>query len=99
MSNFFEYYTFVAYLVIGAFYCFGIYKIFDDILLIVRAWIESTIGSKWCKPLFLCPPCMGSFHGLYLGFIFFGLTWNIPLYCVCLCGLNYIINSLLPEYD
>lgn len=99
MGNFFQYYTFIAYLIIGSVYCFGIFKIFDDILINVRAKIEYYIGSKWSKPLVLCPPCMGSFHGLYLGLIFFGLSWNILLYCVCLCGLNYIVNSLLPEYE
>lgn len=99
MSDFFHQYTFIACLLVGSVYCFGIFKIFDDILISVRAWIEKIIGSKWSKPLVLCPPCMGSFHGLYLGFIFFGLSWTIPLYCICLCGLNYIVNSLLPDYD
>src|SRR5688572_8404237 len=98
MSNFFEYYTFIAYLLIGSVYCFGIFKIFDDLLIGPRAFLELKMG-KWAKPLVSCPPCMGSAHGFYLGLIFFGLSWNIPLYCVCLCGLNYIVNSLLPEYE
>lgn len=99
MSNFFQYYTFLAYLIIGSAYCFGVFKIFDDMLLRERAKMEATIGSKWSKPLVSCPPCMGSFHGFYLGLVFFDLAWSTPLYCVCLCGLNYIINSLLPEYE
>lgn len=98
MSNFFEYYTFIAYLIIGSIYCFGVFKIFDDILIGVRAYLELNIG-KWAKPLVTCPPCMGSFHGLYLGFIFLGFTWSILLYCICLCGLNYVVNSLMPDYE
>lgn len=99
MNDFFDYYTFIAYLIIGTAYCFGVYKIFDDILISVRAKIEQVISPKWCKPLLTCPPCMGSFHGAYIGFIFFGIDWMILLYCVCLCGLNYIVNSLLPQYE
>jgi hypothetical protein len=99
MTDFFEYYTFISYLIIGSAYCFGIFKIFDDVLVGVRAKLEYLIGPKWCRPLVSCPPCLASVHGFYLGLIFFGLNWTIPLYCICLCGLNYIVNSLLPEYD
>lgn len=99
MSSFFEYYSFIAYLIIGSVYCFGVFKVFDDLLISVRERIEYILGAKWSRPIVSCPPCMGSFHGMYLGFMFFGLSWSILLYCVCLCGLNYIVNSLLPDYD
>lgn len=99
MNNYFDYYAFIACLIIGAVYCFGVYKIFDDILISVRAKIEIVISAKWCKPLFTCPPCMGSFHGLYIGLVLFGVDWLILPYCICLCGFNYIVNSLLPQYE
>lgn len=99
MSDFFEMFTFIAYLFIGSVYTFGVFKLFDDILLPVRSWVEEKIGVKWAKPLLLCPPCMASFHGFYIGLYLFGLSWWIPVYCLCLCGLNHIVNNLLFEYD
>ena len=99
MTEFFDSVSFFFHLLAGTVYCFGVYKIFQDILTGPATWMELKIGSKWCKPLFLCPPCMASFHGFYLGVIFFGFDWTILLYCICLCGANYIVNSLLPEYE
>lgn len=90
---------FIGYLIVGSMCCFGVYKIFDDLLINVRAWFELKIGVKACKPLFSCPPCMGSVHGLYLGIIFLGLDHMVLLYCIALCGLNYIVNELLPKYE
>lgn len=98
MDKLIELYTFIAYLIIGMLYCFGVFKIFDDVLISIRANLELKLG-KWSKPLVSCPPCMGSFHGFYLGIIFFGLSWNIPLYCMCLCGVNYLVNTFIPEYE
>lgn len=49
------------------------------------------------KPLFGCPPCMGSIHGTF-AFILFHHDLNIwlwPIFCFCLCGLNYIIKEHL----
>lgn len=90
---------FLACLLIGACWCYGIFKIFDDLLIPVRAWIELKLGPKWSKPLITCPPCMGSLHGLVLGSIFYPGSWFIILYCVALCGLNYLIQQFLPEYE
>jgi len=91
---------FIGRLLIGTVWCFGVYKLFDDLLLPIRSQIEQKIGFKWSKPLVLCPPCMGSLHGLILGLLFFGAApLTIILYCISLCGLNYIIQTLLPEYE
>jgi hypothetical protein len=91
--------NFTIYLIASSVYCFGVFKIFDDLLLPVRARIELLLGPKWSKPVVTCPPCMGSLHGLYLGLIFFGIQWQVLFFCVALCGLNYIIQQLLPEYE
>ncbi len=52
------------------------------------------------KPLFMCPPCMASVHGTIIWFLTshgnFG-TW--PMFCFCLCGLNYIIKEHLYAVD
>jgi hypothetical protein len=90
---------FIIHLVIGSLFVWGVFKIFDDLLLPVRVKIETWLGPKWSKPMVTCPPCMASFHGIYLGLIFFGADWIIILYCVSLCGLNYLIQQFLPEYD
>lgn len=91
--------NFIINLLIGSLWCFGIYKLFDDLLNPIAVRIEDKIGLQWCKPLFYCPPCMASVHGVILCIIFgiTGKAWIV--YCVCLCGLNYIIQQFLPEYE
>lgn len=92
--------AFLLQLVFGMFWCYGVFKIFDDILMKQNAWMQLKIGVKWCKPLFLCPPCMGSVHGLAIAATFYpGHLFIIIFYCVCLCGLNYLMQQFLPEYD
>jgi len=88
---------FLIYILIGSLWCFGIFKIFDDILNPLAVIIECLIGHYWCKPLFYCPACMSSVHGITLGIIFFGLSFKVILFSVCLCGFNYVVNLLLPE--
>jgi len=68
------------------------------------AWIQMRLSAYWCLPLFLCPPCMGSFHGVLVFFLIgpavtgsiLQLITLVP-YCICLCGLNYIVNQIIPE--
>lgn len=86
-------------LIIGCLWCFGFWKLWDDLLLPLRTKIELAITMRWTKPLFNCPPCMASVHGFGLGLYFFGLDPIIILYCFALCGLNYIVLQCLPEYE
>jgi len=58
-------------------------------------FIENIIGTTWVKPLFACPPCQSSFHGLLFSFWFYGLSLVVFPYLVCLCGINYIIKEYL----
>lgn len=49
------------------------------------------------KPLFDCPPCGASFYGTLAFWLVFSIP-TIPLwiaFCLCLCGLNYIIKEHL----
>lgn len=109
MSDFFEYMNFFAILIGASFWCFGFHIILKNFLLHALGVDIDKIGvwkgfKKWqqniMKPLFACPYCMASVHGTAIFFMMlfgiFGL-WYWPAFCVCLCGLNYIVNSLLPE--
>lgn len=86
-------------LLIGSLWCFGFYKLWDDLLLPLRTKIEQAIGLKWTKPLFNCPACMASVHGILLGLLFFeyGLHDELVVYCFTLCGLNYLITEIIYE--
>lgn len=62
--------------------------------------VNSTKMPNWLKkPLFDCPPCQSSFHGTFAFIMFHGelhlLLW--PIFCICLCGLNYVIKEHLYE--
>lgn len=75
----------------------------DGLLSKLAGRIQMRIGAFWCMPLFLCPACQGSFHGIIVFFlaaplVLGPLPWFIaPVYCICLCGLNYIVNQSIPE--
>jgi hypothetical protein len=58
-------------------------------------WFLSYYSIRWfgvflSKPLFICPPCMASVHGIYFFILFsnYNLIY-LPFYCLILCGLNY----------
>jgi hypothetical protein len=96
---------FIENLILSALWIWGVYCLFEPGMLLARAgaWIQLWIGVKWCKPLFLCPQCMASIHGTICFFAMPYLTGHVmpfpalPIFCVCLCGLNFIINNLIPE--
>jgi hypothetical protein len=69
-----------------------------------KAMEEGFLPTWYSKPLFDCPPCMASLHGFLIGSFFYGAAgFNLLIvfgYMVCLCGLNFIIKSILyPEYE
>lgn len=90
---------FITMLIIGSFWCYGVYAVFnnDHLLGPVADWIEKSTSVTFCRPLFGCPPCMASFHGVIFGLIVFGFNWNVLPFIVCLCGLNFIIKQLIFE--
>lgn len=57
--------------------------------------LERSFGTTICKPIFLCPPCQSSLWGAIFFISAQGLSWVILPYCVCLCGLNFIIKEYL----
>lgn len=88
---------FISLLILNALFIWGINCLFNEgfILNGVGKLIERTIGTTASKPLFLCPPCMSSVYGVIGFWLYFGLSWLIIPYVICLCGLNYIIKEYL----
>jgi len=91
---------FIAGLIISSAWCFGVFAAFDSKHLLGRlgSFIERIIGTNLCRPLFLCPTCMGgSFHGFMSGLIYFGLSIKIIPFMICLAGVNFVILSFMPD--
>jgi len=87
----------IPYLLINSLWIWGFHCLFSEgmSLNIVGDWLEHNYSEWITKPLFGCAPCMSSVHGTIGYFIFVNqgfATW--PIYCVCLCGLNFIIVKL-----
>jgi hypothetical protein len=110
MSQFFEYFSFFAILMVSALWCWGVFTLFHDGYFL--DWFGNYFrreddnsppnykGTWFTKPLFDCPPCMASFHGGIIGLWYFGLDWSVLPFVICLCGLNFIVKSILfPEYE
>lgn len=52
------------------------------------------------KPLFMCPPCMSSIHGVTWWIVFqMGPWYFIPVYVVCLSGLLKCVSILILDKD
>lgn len=93
---------FILLLIIGTTWIWGVHCLFSDGYLLEQAGVKAwNRWPKWAtKPLFICPPCMSSIHGLIIASAYFGLNWLVFGYMVCLCGLNYILKQLIyPEYE
>lgn len=88
-------YTILPFLFLGIGWTWGVHCLFEeDYLLhpIAKAvdWLPDWVK----KPLHTCPICMSSIHGslIFMFFIKAALIWW-PVYCISLCGFNYIIHS------
>lgn len=102
---------FILLLIVGACWTWGVFTLFHEGYILERAGNlfrkynykpnGGFSGTWYSKPLFDCPPCMGSIHGFIISAIYY--DWHIyPMmaYMVCLCGLNFILKSILfPEYE
>lgn len=102
---------FILLLIVGACWCWGVFTLFHEGYALEKVgnffrkegddWPVKMIGTWYSKPLFDCPPCQASVHGFLISAIYY--DWHIyPMmaYMVCLCGLNFIVKSILfPEYE
>lgn len=91
----------IEHLFIASAWCFGIYAIFDSKHLLGRlgGWLQSRLGATVCRPLFLCPTCQASVHGIPAAIYLYGFSLQSVWFVIALAGLNYIIITILPEYE
>lgn len=90
---------FILLLIIGSLWIWGVFALFDEgnLLWPVRKWADSIFG-EWTKPVFSCPYCMSSIHGLSIFYFAHGYDYSVVaygVYVMCLCGLNFIIKEYL----
>lgn len=102
---------FLLLLIFGACWIWGVHCLFADGYILSKfadyfrveipdSTPESYAATWYSKPLFDCPPCMASFHGGIIGVCFIGFHPSVIPYMVCLCGLNFIVKTILfPEYE
>lgn len=60
----------------------------------VGDYLEERYSEYTTKPLFGCTMCMASVHGTLWHFAHYGSVYTWVVFCLCLCGLNYIISKL-----
>lgn len=92
----------VEQLIIASAWVWGVHCLFSEGMILEKAGytLERIIGTTICKPLFLCPPCQSSIHGLAFGLYFYGLSFQILIFIICLTGLNYAIKKIIyPDYE
>jgi len=87
-------------LFLGVAWTWGVKCLFSDNMLLESIAVQARmkLPGYVTKPLFDCPPCMASIHGTLIYFALYGGNiWLWGLYCVMLCGLNYILKLNLFE--
>lgn len=94
----------IEHLIITTLWIWGIHCLLSPdheyLLHKVGDMLERNIGTWACKPLFLCPPCMSSIHGIFWGIVLYGVSFKVIVFVICLVGLNFIIKSFIyPEYE
>lgn len=93
---------FILNLVVSSLWIWGFHCVFKPRFIGFNILFE-LFGIVWyrayrgyfMKPIASCPACMASIHGLFIGSILHITYWYIPLFCICLCGLNFIIIEIL----
>ncbi len=91
---------FILLLIVGSAWIWGIHCLFADGYILEqigeKAWVR---WPKWItKPLFICPPCMSSVHGFLVSAVYYDFhIYPMLVYMVCLCGVNYILKSIIYE--
>jgi hypothetical protein len=66
-----------------------------QVLSFISIYLDAKLPLWLRKPLYLCPPCMGSFWSLVTG-IYYGFSVDLLLIIPAVCGMNYILNRLYP---
>lgn len=109
MNNFFEYMHFLAAMIMASCWCFGVHAVGHNFFKhalgidLDYKWDDFSKGQQTImKPLFACPYCMSSVHGTAIFFVMlfgdFTLWYWLP-FCICLCGLNFIVTTIISNYE
>lgn len=91
--------TFLIILLCSGVWCLGVNTLLSPPYLFdyVGQKLDETLPSWVNKPIWRCPPCMGSIHGAFIYSIIlapeYGFIGLVP-FCICLCGLNHILNRI-----
>jgi hypothetical protein len=103
--------VFIALLFLACLWIWGLRCVFSEGYILERAglWYESRVPEWLYKPTLGCAACMSSVHGSLWYW-----TWGIVLlpdygiwirlfvwgcFCVCLCGLNFILLETIYRND
>jgi hypothetical protein len=97
MENIFE---IIVILFLNSFWIFGTRTLFSHghILEEVDRFLEANLSEYVYKPTIGCVMCMASVHRTMAFFILLWPQNDImlwPIYCICLCGLNSIIDHAI----
>lgn len=90
----------IQYLLLNSLWIFGFSKLFDAGMIFSKIDVEFSlwVSPKWAwiqKPVYSCPPCMASIHGIS-GFFLSGLdVSHLPIYLISLIGLNTLLQSII----
>lgn len=90
----------ILHLFLAAFWIFGVRTLFshDHLFEKVYTWAEKNLSEYVLKPTIGCPLCMASVHGIAWYFLFMWPMYEwyfFPIFCICLCGLNTIIDNIM----
>jgi hypothetical protein len=100
----------IAQILITSLVCFGIYKAtryrydlindseHSEALGFVKKYGDQHLPIWLRKPLYDCPPCMGSFWSVMTS-IYFGFGIELLMIIPAVCGMNYILIRLFPYTD
>jgi hypothetical protein len=88
-------------------WCFGLHVVMKKV--VFAEILQFNLDENWhslqrltklvLKPSFACPYCMASIWGtlIYAYYLdMYGIFWW-PVFCICLCGFNYIISYFVTE--
>lgn len=86
-------------LLFASLWCLGVYCIFSPNYILGRVgdFMRNELPRWMAKPLFDCPPCMASFHGLMFCFFYSLSPFEFVPFVICLSGLNYLATQFFTE--
>lgn len=87
----------IAIMFLAMFWIQGVNCLFSEGHLLEKAgdWVDEHLPEWIYKPTIGCPMCMSSIHGTLWYLLMINRDWILwPAFCICLCGVNYVISKL-----